>query len=345
VSDVLDHEDLFLVGASRRWARHGRGNLVERIAFAYQPYAIGVPFLRTLPLALDASMLVNQVAYVARKRRSGLLEAADLGLVRLYVGETIAGEVERNLIKRAASGRHSAQELFDAWRNQVLPRLRIVDTRGIQSENLDRIFRRGAPSDRPTALLSIVLGAELTLAEDPDLIAEKYAVLFSVKVHLWPAQRAGYFDITAHFSMVLSLEMISAASRALRAAIGRPGPGRNVTIAVVVVMLGVLGIALIKDARAVRTTAQRLAADGLAAFEQLYEFRTATARAIPQPIPATVDAPLWLRVARVLALAPAPLTATQVCAVASASTDKVERVLGEHRAFVCGPDGWQLGDW
>jgi hypothetical protein len=112
VSDVLAHEDLFLVRVSRRWVRHGRGNLVERIAFAYQPYAIGVPFLRTLPLALDASMLVNQVAYVARKRRSGLLEAADLGLVRLYAGETIAGEVERNLIKRAASGRHSARELF-----------------------------------------------------------------------------------------------------------------------------------------------------------------------------------------------------------------------------------------
>lgn len=73
----------------RGWARHGQGALVERIAFGYQLSTLTVPFLRVLPLALDASMLVNQVTYVVRKGSSGLLLAADLGLLRLYVGETV----------------------------------------------------------------------------------------------------------------------------------------------------------------------------------------------------------------------------------------------------------------
>ena len=58
-----------------------------------------------------------------------------------------------------------------------------------------------------------------------------------------------------------------------------------------------------------------------------------------------IEAPLWLRFARVLALAPAPLTVEERASLAAAPRQKCADTLHAYRLFVQGRDGWQLGDW
>lgn len=192
-----------LVTLKRRWASGRELDLIEQIALAYQPYQIATPFLRVLPLALDTSALVNLVAYVARRGRSGLLDATDMGLIRLYVGESIPVEVERNLAKRAISTHRPASELVAAWRDQVRPRLRVMDTRGLKSDGLALIVERH-DVDRPTATLSLVLGVRLTWSEDPDLVDLRYAENLRVDVLVRGAGAVGSFDLTAHLALSLS---------------------------------------------------------------------------------------------------------------------------------------------
>lgn len=333
-----------IVPTGRAWVRHD-ASIVERIAFAYQPVNLVVPFLRILPLALDASMLVNQVAYVVRTGRSGLLLAADLGLLRLYVGETICDEVERNLIDRASSGQFNARHLLDAWRVEVMPRLRVVDTRGVDSPDLARLFARGASSDRPTALLSLALGAQLTLAEDRDLLDERYAVRFSVAVHLIAPRHAAFIDLTAHYALVLSAEGLTAIAQALRQTLATPGRGRTIALVLAGVAVGVLTVAVLHDAQRVGQTVEAVARHGVTALGDMVALRLEADRSTPEPILPSIDAPLWLRTARLLALAPAPLASTEIAQLVVAPRDACESVLRSHALFVAGRDGWQLGDW
>lgn len=333
----------------RYWASGRPTNLVEQVALAYQPYQMAAPFLRVLPLALDASALLNVVAYVARRGRSGLLDVTDLGLIRLYVGESVPVEVERNLSKRAISMRRPADELVAAWEEQVRPRLRVVDTHDIDSDELALIVERHEV-DRPTATLSLVLGARLTWAEDPDLVELGYAENLRVDVLLTGASAAGSFDLTAHLALSLSPEAIAAAARGLREAVASPGLGRNLILAIVVISMGVLTIALIKDPRRVRDTAAKIAAQGVDAMRRLYEFRLEAARSLPSVARGDAHAEAWRRVARCLAVAPAPLSPEEIAAAtvigqATLSVQEVTGALEAHPAFVRGPSGWQLGTW
>ncbi|HEV8655019.1 MAG TPA: hypothetical protein VGR85_05850 [Candidatus Limnocylindria bacterium] len=329
----------------RLWAGGHKATLVERIAFAYMLPTLAVPYLRVLPLALDASMLLNQVTYVVRKRQSGLLAAADLGVVRLFVGETVCAEVERNLVARAVSGRLDAHDLFDAWRTEVSPRLRIVDTTGIQSGALDRLFARGAPSDRPTAILSVALGAQLTIADDRDLLDERYAVRFTAAVHLVAPRQAMLFDLRVHYGLVLSAESVRALATAVGQAFAQPGRTRAIAVVVGLAALGVLAILIVRDPQRAHQTMLELAGGTGRAIEELVGFRVSAGRATPQPLLPSIDAPQWLRLARVLALAPASLTVEEVASLAAAPREECAATLGTYPLFVEGPDGWQLGEW
>lgn len=333
------------LASGRVWAGGSEGTLVERIAFAYQPSCLVVPFLRVLPLALDTSMLLNQVTYVVRKGSSGLLLAADLGLLRMYVGETVCGEVERNLVHRADSGGFNPQDLFAAWNNEVRPRLRVVDTTGIESDALDRLRLRGAWSDRPTAVLSIALGAQLTIADDPDLLDEQYAVRFTAAVHLLAPREAAIFDLSAHYALVLSADGLRVLGTTLRQTLAEPGRGRTVIIVISLLALGALGVLVLRDPQRARQTAVGLVRDGTNAFEELVGFRLQAGRDIPEPLLPSADAPLWLGVARLLALAPAPMTPDEISTLVYAPRAACDATLHAHRLFVEGPDGWQLGDW
>lgn len=88
-------------GRTRRWASGRELDHIEQLSFAYRALLHPGSVLRILPVGVDANVLLNSVARLASGRPSDLLGAARLGLIRIYVGESVPGEVERALAWRA----------------------------------------------------------------------------------------------------------------------------------------------------------------------------------------------------------------------------------------------------
>jgi hypothetical protein len=187
--------------AQRRWASGRELDHIEQLAFGYRAHLAHASFLRILPVALDANVVLNAVARAATGKSTELLDAAKLGLIRLYVGETVPAEVERNLAWRAKKAGVPLERLEHCWR-EVRPLLRVVDTGRIEHPALERIIERH-PVDRPTAVLSLFIGARLTWSTDRDLREEGYADRLRVDV-LVAAQTVGQFDLSAHIALNIS---------------------------------------------------------------------------------------------------------------------------------------------
>lgn len=332
----------------RRWASRRELNQIEELAFAYRVQLAHASVLRILPVAVDANVLLNALARVAAGKPTDLLDAARLGLIRVYVGERVPTEVERNLEWRAQRARVPASALERIWIDEVRPLLRVVDTGELEHPNLARIVERHV-NDRPTAVLSLFIGARLTWSEDPDLREEGYAERLNVEIVV-AAQKVGEFDLSAHLALNISSGSLSAAGRAVMRAIERPGPERTVAILVVLLAAGALTVALIKDADRVKQTAARVAQVGVEALREASGYRDTEGGKLPAvPVPSAAE-PLPVRVGHALAMAPAPLTSAEITAVLEATGSavgktQVETALRTYRAFVNGPDGWQLGAW
>lgn len=332
----------------RRWASGRDLDLIEQLAFAYRAQLPRASFLRILPVAVDADVLLNAVARVAAGKPSDLLGAARLGLIRVYVGESVPGEVEAGLAWRAQKAGVAVAELERIWTTDVRPRLRVVETGTLDHPGLARIIDRD-PTDRPTAVLSLFIGARLTWATDHDLRDEGYAERLNVEV-IVAAQTVGKFDLAAHLALNISSETLSAAGRAVLRAIDHPGPERTVAIVVVLLAAGALTVALIKDADRVKQTAARIAETGVEALQQLSSQRSEAGGKLPAiPVPAASE-PLPVRLGHALAVAPAPLTTEEIADVVRATstpveTSEIETTLRSYRMFVAGQHGWQLGSW
>ncbi len=336
-------------GQTRRWASGRELSLLERFAFAYGgALHPAVPFLRILPVAVDTNVLLGALVRAATGRKTDLLDAATLGLIRIYVGETVPAEVERNLSYRAEQARVPVTSLERTWTEQLRPLLRIVDTAAVDHPGLIRIAERHPP-DRPTAVLSLFIGARLTWSTDRDLRDEGYAERLNLEIVI-AAQKVGEFDLSAHLALDISSETIGAAGRALMRAIDRPGTERTVALLVLVLVAGALTVALIKDADRVTQTAARIAEEGVEALREISRYRGQAGAQIPAiPAPPTSE-PLPMRLAHALAAAPAPLSVDEIAEVLEATGSKVDRAeveatLRAYPMFVRGPHGLQLGTW
>lgn len=333
---------------TRCWASGRDLDRIEQLAFAYHPQWTAASFLRILPVAVDANVLLNAVARLATGRGSDLLAAARLGLIRVYVGQTIPTEVENHLADRARVARVPVAEFVRVWRKEVEPCLRVVETEGFEHPRLAPIIARDR-EDRPTAVLSLFVGARLTWSSDRDLRAEGYAERLNVAIVV-AAQQVGQFDLSAHLALNISSESLSAAGRAAMRAIDRPGTERTIAIVVVTVALGALTVAVLNDAQRVKQTAARVAQLGMEALQDFAKYRAAEGGKLPAiPVPAATE-PLHIRLAHALALAPAPLTAPELVAVlgvtgARSTAAEIEATLRNYRAFVPSRHGWQLGSW
>src|SRR2546430_10642317 len=81
----------------RRWASGRELDHIEQLAFAYRAALPPRTFLPILPVAVDTNVLLRATARIARGLTSDLLVAAREGVIRIYVGETVNGEVEEHL--------------------------------------------------------------------------------------------------------------------------------------------------------------------------------------------------------------------------------------------------------
>ena len=274
--------------------------------------------------------------------------AARKGVVRIYVGESIPGEVEEHLSDLERTTRVSAADLRRIWHDEVRPLLRLVQTGPFEHPSLSAIVARD-PEDRPTAVLSLFIGARLTWSYDKDLHDEGYAERLNVEIVI-AAQKVGQFDLSAHLALRISQQSLGAAGRAVIRAIERPGAERTVAIIVVLVAAGALTIALVRDADRVKQTAARVAHAGVEGLQALAKYRSEEGGKLPAiPVPAATE-PSAVRLAHALAVAPAPLTTAELLAVLDATgapvtVADVEMTLRGHRAFVVGRHGWQLGEW
>jgi hypothetical protein len=133
-------------------------------------------------------------------------------------------------------------------------------------------------------------------------------------------------------------------------AVDHPGPERTVAVIVILVAVGALTVALLKDAERVKQTAASVAEQGVQAFDRLYGYRAGASAKLPTvPTPAASEA-LAVRVAHALAVAPAPLNAEEIGQVldpngAVVALPDIEAALRTYPMFVPGPHGWQLGAW
>jgi hypothetical protein len=142
---------------------------------------------------------------------------------------------------------------------------------------------------------------------------------------------------------------LEAAGRAVMRAIEHPGPERTAAIVVLALAAGALTVAIVKDAERVKQTAARIAELGMDALQEAKRYRETEGGKIP-PIPEPTTESLPVRIAHALAFAPAPLTVSEITDVlartgAAVAAADIEAAVRTYRAFVLGPDGWQLGAW
>lgn len=333
---------------ARQWASGRQLALVERLAFSYRAYAPDIPVFRILPLALDTPVLLNALTRVATGRSTELLQAAKFGLIRLYAAVDVVAEVEEKLVVRATRAGIGEEELRRVWTDELRPLLRVVDTSAVEHPRLAPILARD-PLDRPTAVLSLFIGARLTWSSDRDLRDGGYADALRVEL-IVAAQAVGQFDLTAHFVLNISAAAIEAGARALMRAIDHPGPERTVAIAVIIVTLGVLTVAVLKDSERVKQTAATVAQRGLEALGEASRYRAAKEAALPAFLPPASSEPLPVRIAHALAFAPAPLTASELADVLrdrgqQVTIGEIDAALCAYKMFASGDCGWQLGSW
>lgn len=331
-----------------RWASGRELSLLEDRALAFRAVQLaGARFLRILPAAVDANVLLNTMIRAEKGERADLFPAAERGLIRLYVGETVPVDVEDHIAARARRAKVDPADLERRWEN-VRPLLRVVDTEGLGHPRLQRIEERDL-DDRSTAVLSLFVGARLTWSSDCDLRNEGYAEWLNLEI-VAAAQKVGEFDLSAHFALNLSTETVSAAGRAVMRALERPGVERTAALIVLAAAAGVLTVAYLRDPERVKQTAAAIAREGVAALRALSAYRDEHGQALPAVPAPSVSEPLAFQVAHALAVAPAPLTVVEIAEVltstgAPTEPPVVEEALRGHRMFVRGKHGWQLGSW
>jgi predicted nucleic acid-binding protein len=123
------------------------------------------------PLVADANVLNRDVIRAARTgKRTILLNAANSGLLRLFVADHVLAEVVEHAGRMAQRAKVSTGAYLECWQKQYLPLLRLVEVRdgllgAAEQARVDLLAAGPAamrdPDDVPTAVLTLQLGAVL----------------------------------------------------------------------------------------------------------------------------------------------------------------------------------------
>jgi hypothetical protein len=323
-------------------------NFLRAICEAYADLLPRGFILRVRPVVIDADVLLKEI--VAEVKRPGevvLYAACQLGFLRIYVAESVLGEVENNLARVCAETARdytAARAVWASWR----PHLRVISLHDDVPAEVLPVFQRH-PADVPTARLSLTLGRGLTWSNDRHLRSTGFAQRYPLHAAL-AVRAVSRGEMSAHTAMRISTESVAAVLRLVCRAWLAAGPMQRVAV------LGGIA-AIVLAAVAVRSRITPTLSDSvpriLAAlgegFERITEWRNLELRKVPA-LPA-IDANLRLEhaIARLLAYAAAPLTAPEIARRIAlhgikVSDQQVRDALGASPMFVrSGRWFWQLG--
>lgn len=342
--EARSSEEVLVAWEKRRWANGEAPSLYELLAQGYKDTVGLAGVLRIRPVVVDADVLLKEtMAVVKRPGRIKLFDESCSGPLRIFVAETVPGEVDRNLTRvclEAGVDEASARDAWTKWRSH----LRVVAT----PEVIPAEAQMAPPSDVPTAVLALILGPELTWSNDRGLqqrgLAIRYPTLSSTAI-----AEVGDTELGVHITVRVSSETVEAAVTATRRAWTAVGPTGQLLL-----VFG-LGIALgYTIARREEVVARlRVALPAVERISQmLSDGYTSYVEAVKDLPPAPVisaSIPLEYQVARVLAYAAIPQTVPEIVErlrfhSITASVDEVRTVLGSSPIFAkTGRWYWQLG--
>lgn len=119
-----------------------------------------------MPVVLDTNVIYEELRRLANGKPSSLLLAAQVGTARLLTTPQVVGEVYEHLdrLARTPDQRTALEAIF---REQYLPRLRVIDTRDVAFDDSRlRELRAGDPDDVPTAKLVLLVGPACLFTND-----------------------------------------------------------------------------------------------------------------------------------------------------------------------------------
>ena len=298
----------------------------------------------------DTNIILNQVvASVRRAEHVAMLVAIRDGGLRLHVAPTIPDEIEEHMPKRAQRQGLSIEKARALWRDELAPRVRVVEVGEPDRLELAAVAERDE-DDLPTAALAAILGPGSTWSGDKDLIepglAEPYVLELVIAI-----REVCVFDAKI-VATARGAEIIAALGTELVRAIGRLDTrDRLVTGVFVIAAIGGAAILLRRNPHWRQPAMDALERIGQAVLQEIgegYERQQAAIGKVPPPLDLGTPRP-ERAIARVLAAAPVPLTVDEIRRSlrgqhATMTEATIGRHLGEHRMFVLAGRGlWQLG--
>jgi hypothetical protein len=207
----------------------GTGIVPERIPFAGQKMPgqrayhdrVASPLMRFgLPRLLvgDTGVLMNDVVQGTRRAElTSLLAALDHDAARLFVAEHVLGEMERDLPVFAQGRSVDPTLALTRWRTMYLPYTIVVTVPEIWGGDDDRVTRVADrhPVDLPTARLAVALAPCHGLIQDPDLTDNGFGDPNWLPLTLASSNQAEMelVGTTVQVPTVLAIELAKAAGR------------------------------------------------------------------------------------------------------------------------------------
>src|SRR5436190_5179465 len=126
------------------------------------------------PVVVDANALISDAYYAAaHKGHSALLDAADLGVIRMFAPVHIYWKVYAGLPELAYGPRLGLlEEAHRLWETAYLPLVRFVDVEGLATED-PRVTATALrdTEDAPVAKLAALLGPCHLMSQDKHLLS------------------------------------------------------------------------------------------------------------------------------------------------------------------------------
>jgi hypothetical protein len=307
------------------------------------------------PVVVDANALISDVYYAAAHHgHSALLDAADLGVARLFAPLHIYAKVYAGLPELAYGPRLGLLvEAHRLWEMEYLPLIRFVNVDGIATDDA-RVIATALrdTEDEPVAKLAALLGPCHLMSQDKDLIT----LGGSAGTDWRPVAVAGRDAMVPTQAVVAGSIPYTVVHAGLSSTVGflKARPEWRAPVALVfLLILGFIGYKIITADRTnwkeslgnfIADTAERARP-----YIERYQHAKATLREATI-IPANELDPLN-RVAHILSTAPRPLLMTEISRVLAAragavrlTPQQVGAVLRAHPCFRRNLDGrWKLG--
>ncbi|MER7278014.1 hypothetical protein ABT369_26585 [Dactylosporangium sp. NPDC000244] len=312
--------------------------------------------LRVRPVVLDTSPLTCDVISVARTRGgmpSPLLVALRIGVLRGYAASHVWAEVPRVLARRAGRARIPVEVLEAIWWNEYVPLVKFVDCTGLPTTDQATNLTRRDPSDANTLVLAGLIAPVVVIAEDRDIVAsglayEQWRDFYNVAETITTGR--SYLTGATGLVVLAGHGLVGAGRMAARAA---RNPWIVAAAALCTLLLGRYANGWVPQLRTTwreGVTGRREYGEALARMLVIAASRVRRAEATWNDAErGEAGAPLLHRLARVLAVADAPMTRTELMhelgqPARRATMAALADLLSHHPAFHEATRGrWQLG--